>query len=69
MSIGSSGSPGVNCPRQQATPRCARLHPLGEIDLDDMEDMLRVNIHPTIQTVQTVQALLPGLKAKGEAGS
>ena len=40
----------------------ARLHPLGEIDLDDVEDMLRVNIHPTIQTVQ---ALLPGLKAKG----
>jgi NAD(P)-dependent dehydrogenase (short-subunit alcohol dehydrogenase family) len=40
----------------------ARLHPVGEIDLEDVDDMLRVNVHPTIQTVQ---ALLPGLKAKG----
>jgi NAD(P)-dependent dehydrogenase (short-subunit alcohol dehydrogenase family) len=40
----------------------ARLHPVGQIDLDDVEEMLRVNVHPTIQTVQ---ALLPGLKAKG----
>jgi NADP-dependent 3-hydroxy acid dehydrogenase YdfG len=40
----------------------ARLHPVGEIDLGDVEDMLRVNVHPT---VQTVQAILPTLKAKG----
>lgn len=40
----------------------ARLHRVGEIDLDDVDDMLRVNVHPTIQTVQ---AILPGLKAKG----
>jgi NAD(P)-dependent dehydrogenase (short-subunit alcohol dehydrogenase family) len=40
----------------------ARLHAVGEIDLDDVEEMLRVNIHPTIQTVQ---AILPGMKAKG----
>jgi NAD(P)-dependent dehydrogenase (short-subunit alcohol dehydrogenase family) len=40
----------------------ARLHPVGEIDLDDVDDMLRVNVHPAIQAVQ---AVLPGLKAKG----
>ncbi len=40
----------------------ARLHPVGEIDLRDVDDMLRVNVHPT---VQTVQAVLPTLKAKG----
>ena len=40
----------------------ARLHAVGEIDLHDLEDMLRVNLHPTIQTVQ---ALLPAMKAKG----
>jgi NAD(P)-dependent dehydrogenase (short-subunit alcohol dehydrogenase family) len=40
----------------------ARLHPVGEIDLDDVEEMLRVNIHPTIQTAQ---AILPAMKAKG----
>ncbi|MGY4197327.1 SDR family oxidoreductase [Bradyrhizobium sp. USDA 4520] len=39
-----------------------RLHRVGEIDLDDVEDMLRVNVHPTIQTVQ---AVLPTLKTKG----
>jgi NAD(P)-dependent dehydrogenase (short-subunit alcohol dehydrogenase family) len=39
-----------------------RLHALGEIDLDDVETMLRVNVHPTIQTVQ---ALLPTLRQKG----
>ena len=39
-----------------------RLHALGEIDLDDVEMMLRVNVHPTIQTVQ---AVLPTLKRKG----
>ncbi|MEZ2133050.1 MULTISPECIES: SDR family oxidoreductase [unclassified Sinorhizobium] len=39
----------------------ARLHAVGEIDLRDVDDMLRVNIHPTIQTVQ---AILPTLKAK-----
>lgn len=40
----------------------ARLHAVGEIDLHDLEDMLRVNLHPTIQTVQ---ALLPAMKTKG----
>jgi NAD(P)-dependent dehydrogenase (short-subunit alcohol dehydrogenase family) len=40
----------------------ARLHPVGEIDLDDVEEMLRVNIHPTIQTAQ---AILSAMKAKG----
>ncbi|MBB3354645.1 NAD(P)-dependent dehydrogenase (short-subunit alcohol dehydrogenase family) [Rhizobium sp. BK049] len=40
----------------------ARLHAVGEIDLHDLEDMLRVNLHPMIQTVQ---ALLPVMKAKG----
>jgi 3-oxoacyl-[acyl-carrier protein] reductase len=39
-----------------------RLHRLGEIDLKDVDDMLRVNLHPTIQTVQ---AILPTLRAKG----
>lgn len=40
----------------------ARLHPVGEIDLKDVDDMLRLNVHPTIQTTQ---AILPTLKAKG----
>jgi NAD(P)-dependent dehydrogenase (short-subunit alcohol dehydrogenase family) len=40
----------------------ARLHPVGEIDLNDVDDMLRVNLHTTIQTVQ---AILPMLKDKG----
>nr|WP_298728716.1 SDR family oxidoreductase [uncultured Steroidobacter sp.] len=40
----------------------ARLHPVGEIDLKDVDDMLRVNVYPT---VQTLQAVLPTLKAKG----
>lgn len=39
-----------------------RLHRLGEIDLKDVDDMLRVNLHPAIQTVQ---AILPTLQAKG----
>lgn len=40
----------------------ARLHPVGEIDLDDVDAMMHVNVHTTIQTVQ---AILPRLKAKG----
>ena len=40
----------------------ARFHPVGGIDLRDVDDMLRVNVHSTIQTVQ---AILPALKAKG----
>ncbi|MEI7037199.1 SDR family oxidoreductase [Fulvimonas yonginensis] len=40
----------------------ARLHPLGQIDLGDVDAMMHVNVHSTIQTVQ---ALLPTLKAKG----
>jgi NAD(P)-dependent dehydrogenase (short-subunit alcohol dehydrogenase family) len=39
-----------------------RMHRLGEIDLDDLDDILRGNLHPT---VQTVQAILPTLKSKG----
>ena len=35
---------------------------LGEIDLGDLEDVLRVNLHPA---VQAVQAILPGLKERG----
>ncbi|HVV80016.1 MAG TPA: SDR family oxidoreductase [Pseudolabrys sp.] len=40
----------------------ARLHPVGEIVLADVDDMLRVNLHATIRTVQ---AILPTLKEKG----
>jgi 3-oxoacyl-[acyl-carrier protein] reductase len=40
----------------------ARMHRLGEIKLEDVDDILRVNLHPTIQTVQ---ALLPGMRARG----
>jgi NAD(P)-dependent dehydrogenase (short-subunit alcohol dehydrogenase family) len=40
----------------------ARLHAVGAIDLDDVDAMMRVNVNATIQTVQ---ALLPGLRAKG----
>ncbi len=39
-----------------------RLHKVGEIDLTDVDDIFRTNIHPT---VQTVNALLPGMKARG----
>ncbi|GEP07966.1 SDR family oxidoreductase [Methylobacterium oxalidis] len=40
----------------------ARMHRLGEIDLKDLDAILRVNLHPTIQTVQ---ALLPGMRERG----
>jgi 3-oxoacyl-[acyl-carrier protein] reductase len=39
-----------------------RQQRVGEIDLKDVDDILRVNLHPTIQTVQ---AILPTLRAKG----
>jgi NAD(P)-dependent dehydrogenase (short-subunit alcohol dehydrogenase family) len=39
-----------------------RMHALGDIDLMDVDDILRGNLHPAIQTVQ---ALLPTLRAKG----
>jgi 3-oxoacyl-[acyl-carrier protein] reductase len=39
-----------------------RMQWLGEIDLKDVDDILRVNLGPTIQTVQ---AVLPTLRAKG----
>jgi len=39
-----------------------RLHRIGEIDLTDVDDVMRVNLHSTIQTVQ---ALLPTMKEKG----
>ncbi|HWU00047.1 MAG TPA: SDR family oxidoreductase, partial [Terriglobales bacterium] len=38
-----------------------RLHRVGEIGLADVDDIMRVNLHPTIQTTQ---ALLPGMKAR-----
>lgn len=40
----------------------ARMHQVGSIDLSDVDDIFRTNIHPTIQTVN---ALLPGMKARG----
>lgn len=39
-----------------------RMHQVGAIDLADVDDIFRTNIHPT---VQTVNALLPGMKARG----
>lgn len=39
-----------------------RLHQLGSIELADVDEILRVNLHPTLLTVQ---ALLPTLRAKG----
>lgn len=38
-----------------------RLAHLDEVDLEDLDDILRINLNPTIQTVQ---ALLPGMRAK-----
>ena len=38
-----------------------KLHRVGEIGLADVDDIMRVNLHPTIQTTQ---ALLPGMKAR-----
>lgn len=35
---------------------------LGEVALDDLDDVLALNLHPA---VQTVQALLPGMRARG----
>jgi 3-oxoacyl-[acyl-carrier protein] reductase len=40
----------------------ARLHQVGAIDLNDVDDIFRTNIHPTIQTVN---AILPGMTARG----
>lgn len=40
----------------------ARLAPLGRIDLDDLDAMLRVNVD---SAVQVVQAALPSMKAQG----
>jgi short-subunit dehydrogenase len=39
-----------------------QMHPLGEIDIKDVDNILRFNIHSTIQTVQ---AILPAMKTKG----
>jgi NAD(P)-dependent dehydrogenase (short-subunit alcohol dehydrogenase family) len=35
---------------------------LGEVGLDDLDDVLALNLHPA---VQTVQALLPGMRMRG----
>lgn len=40
----------------------ARMHRVGAVDLADVDAIFRTNIHPTIQTVN---ALLPGMKARG----
>jgi 3-oxoacyl-[acyl-carrier protein] reductase len=39
-----------------------KLAPIGNIDLNDLDDILQLNLVPTIQTVQ---ALLPQMRAKG----
>jgi NAD(P)-dependent dehydrogenase (short-subunit alcohol dehydrogenase family) len=39
-----------------------RLGKLGEISLDDLDDSFRLNLRPS---VQTVQALLPGMRERG----
>lgn len=39
----------------------ARMARIGEIDLNDIDDVMRVNLHSTIQTVQ---AILPTMKEK-----
>jgi NAD(P)-dependent dehydrogenase (short-subunit alcohol dehydrogenase family) len=39
----------------------ARLHRVGEIDLTDLDDMLRLNLH---RTIQSMQATLPAMRAK-----
>ncbi|GMQ39836.1 MULTISPECIES: SDR family oxidoreductase [Enterobacter cloacae complex] len=39
-----------------------RMGKLGEIDLNDLDDSFRLNLRPT---VQIVQALLPGMQARG----
>jgi len=40
----------------------ARMDPVGEIKLTDLDDIMRVNLHPTILAAQ---AILPTMKAKG----
>ncbi len=39
-----------------------RLQPLGEVDLNVLDELLRFNLHPTLNAVQ---AILPTLKEKG----
>jgi 3-oxoacyl-[acyl-carrier protein] reductase len=39
-----------------------RLHDIGEINLGDVDDVLKLNLHPAIQTVQ---AILPTMREKG----
>ncbi|WP_089165516.1 SDR family oxidoreductase [Caballeronia sordidicola] len=36
--------------------------PIGHINLDDLDDVLALNLHPAIQAVQT---LLPGMRSRG----
>jgi 3-oxoacyl-[acyl-carrier protein] reductase len=38
-----------------------RMHRVGEINLKDLDDFMRMNLHPT---VQATQAILPGMRAK-----
>jgi NAD(P)-dependent dehydrogenase (short-subunit alcohol dehydrogenase family) len=39
-----------------------KLHPVGEVELADVEALMRFNLHPAIQAVQ---ALLPGMRERG----
>ncbi|MBN3728111.1 SDR family oxidoreductase [Burkholderia sp. Ac-20379] len=39
-----------------------RPQKLGEVDLDTLDEVLAVNLHPAVQTVQT---LLPGMRERG----
>lgn len=38
-----------------------RMHEIGQIDIQDVDDIMRVALHPAIQTVQ---AILPDMRAK-----
>ncbi|WP_267226213.1 SDR family oxidoreductase [Dyella silvae] len=39
-----------------------KLAPIGDVDLNDLDDILRINLVPTLQTTQ---ALLPQMRGKG----
>ncbi len=39
---------------------------LGEVEIGALDEVLRVNLHPALKAVQ---AILPGMKARGWGGS
>jgi NAD(P)-dependent dehydrogenase (short-subunit alcohol dehydrogenase family) len=41
----------------------ARVQPLGEVDLDDFDAVIRVNLHSALQATQ---AVLPGMRQRPE---